>query len=247
MICNLSLNGIEQHLMDVQTKYVKLTSKSAKAWHACRFADDMVVLTRSQEMCENAARELNEFLAPRGMNLSPTKTKITLLRGDYSYFDFVGYRFERCFYHSINKAKWFVVPPMPKRIGLAKKLDVLSRDTSVSIEGYFFKTNQNVRGWINYYITTNARRTLRWLGQYLWIKFYWGFPHGSGDLRNRQLLKHLKAPATEHRVSEYHLTLVIHTKIDGITGGEDITLNGMYLRTQKSSEQTTMHYLHPKL
>ena len=203
MICNLSLNGIEQHLMDVQTKYVRLTSKGAKAWHACRFADDMVVLTRSEEMCQNAAKELNDFLAPRGMNLSAQKTKITSLRGDYSFFDFVGYRFERCFYHSINKAKWFVVPPIHKRSALVEKLDVLSKDTSVSVEGYFIKTNQIVRGWVNYYITTNARRTLRWLGQYLWIKFYWGLYRRLKRTAAAKALKGGRRRISRKRMSSY--------------------------------------------
>lgn len=174
MICNMTLNGIENHLYSTQHKYMRITTKTRRAWYVCRFADDMVVLSHSKELCEIAGKELDSFLEPRGLTLSKEKTKITELTGDYSCFDFVGYRFERCFYPSLGKAKWFVVPPPKNKSRLIEKLDAISRDTSISIEGYFIKTNQIVRGWINFYITTNVKRALGWLGQYLYLKFFWG-------------------------------------------------------------------------
>jgi RNA-directed DNA polymerase len=60
-----------------------------------RYADDMVVLCRSQEEAEAALEKLREWMAEAGLTLHPDKTRTVDMNLAGSYFDFLGYRFQR--------------------------------------------------------------------------------------------------------------------------------------------------------
>src|SRR3954470_22784841 len=59
-----------------------------------RYADDMVVLCRSQAEAEAALSDLGAWVAAHGLTLHPEKTRVVdaTQRGG---FDFLGYHFER--------------------------------------------------------------------------------------------------------------------------------------------------------
>ncbi len=60
-----------------------------------RYADDMVVLCRSQEEAEVALEKLREWMAGAGLTLHPDKTRTVDMSLADSHFDFLGYRFKR--------------------------------------------------------------------------------------------------------------------------------------------------------
>lgn len=60
-----------------------------------RYADDMVVLCRSQEEAEAALEKLREWMAGAGLTLHPDKTRTVDMNLADSHFDFLGYRFQR--------------------------------------------------------------------------------------------------------------------------------------------------------
>ncbi len=60
-----------------------------------RYADDMVVLCRSQEEAGAALEKLREWMAGAGLTLHPDKTRTVEMNLADSHFDFLGYRFQR--------------------------------------------------------------------------------------------------------------------------------------------------------
>lgn len=60
-----------------------------------RYADDMVVLCRSQEEAESALEKLREWMAGAELTLHPDKTRTVDMNQAESHFDFLGYRFKR--------------------------------------------------------------------------------------------------------------------------------------------------------
>ena len=60
-----------------------------------RYADDMVVLCRSQEEAVAALEKLREWMAGAGLTLHPDKTRTVDMNLADSHFDFLGYRFQR--------------------------------------------------------------------------------------------------------------------------------------------------------
>ena len=60
-----------------------------------RYADDMVVLCRSQDEADSALEKLREWMAGAGLTLHPDKTRTVDMNLADSHFDFLGYRFQR--------------------------------------------------------------------------------------------------------------------------------------------------------
>lgn len=67
---------------------------AARGWEMVRYADDFVILCRSQAEAEQALREAQDWTAKAGLNLHPEKTRVVdaTQKGG---FDFLGYHFER--------------------------------------------------------------------------------------------------------------------------------------------------------
>src|SRR5260370_27426052 len=60
-----------------------------------RYADDFVILSRSEEEAERALEEVKQWTAEAGLTLHPEKTRIVDARLKRAGFDFLGYHFER--------------------------------------------------------------------------------------------------------------------------------------------------------
>jgi RNA-directed DNA polymerase len=86
ILANMTLDGLETEL---QRQFARTQrQKSQNKVHLARFADDFVVTGSRKELLENQVRPvIEDFLAPRGLTLSATKTRITHISEG---FDFLG-------------------------------------------------------------------------------------------------------------------------------------------------------------
>jgi len=106
-----------------------------------RYADDFVILCRSEEEARRALREVQEWAALVGLSLHPEKTRIVdaTQRGG---FDFLGYHFERGY-------KW------PRERSTQKLKDAVrertKRTNGHSLEAIIFDLNGTLRGWFAYF------------------------------------------------------------------------------------------------
>ena len=102
-----------------------------------RYADDLVVLCRSQAEAETVLGELGTWVAAHGLTLHPEKTRIVdaTQRGG---FDFLGYHFER-------GTRW------PSKRSERQLRDAIraktGRQTGGSLEAIIARLNPIVRGW----------------------------------------------------------------------------------------------------
>lgn len=113
----------------------------AEGFHMVRYADDFVILCRSEEEAQRALEQVREWTAAAGLSLHPEKTHIvnaTLPGG----FDFLGYHFE-------GGLRW------PRKKSMEKLKETMRRKTrrtsgrsmSVTIAG----VNQTLVGWFEYF------------------------------------------------------------------------------------------------
>ena len=72
LLANIALNGIEEIHSSV------------------RYADDMIIILKPKDDAEKVLDKIKQFLAERGMNISPEKTKVT---ASTDGFDFLGWHF----------------------------------------------------------------------------------------------------------------------------------------------------------
>lgn len=135
-------------------------------WAMVRYADDFVILSRSQAEAQAALDAVRAWVAEAGLTLHPEKTRIVKANAPGG-FDFLGYHFER-------GMRW------PRKKSLNKLKDRLRAKTGRldgrSLQAIVADMNRSLRGWYNYFqhskantfgtVDGYARRRLRSLLQW---------------------------------------------------------------------------------
>jgi RNA-directed DNA polymerase len=112
-----------------------------------RYADDMVVLCRSQEQAATALSMLKEWMEGAGLTLHPDKTRVVEMNQADSHFDFLGYRFKRSRQGRIIR----LVRPKSLR-KLRETIKPKTRRTNgKSMEAIAAELNRTLKGWYGYF------------------------------------------------------------------------------------------------
>ena len=128
MLSNIYLDPLDQKM-------------ARKGFQMVRYADDFVILCRSQSEAETALAEVQQWTAEAGLKLHSVKTRIVdaTTKGG---FDFLGYHFEQCF-------KW------PRKKSIDKLKDAIRaktrRNNGQSLEVIFADVNRTLMGWFEYF------------------------------------------------------------------------------------------------
>jgi RNA-directed DNA polymerase len=113
-----------------------------------RYADDFVILCRTQQEAETALAKVAELTAEKGLTLHPEKTRLVDVRVRGVGFDFLGYHFER-------GTRW------PRKKSLKKLKDTIRRKTrrsnGHSLSAIIAEVNVTLRGWFEYFKHSNRR------------------------------------------------------------------------------------------
>jgi RNA-directed DNA polymerase len=161
---NMTLDGLERLLkerfprhgrkrIDGKFYYLKV--------NLVRFADDFVITGDSQELLETEVRPLVErFLAERGLQLSPEKTRITHINEG---FDFLGYNVRK------YDGKLLVTPSKKNVQAFLEKVRGIIKDKSSAGQEMLIRTlNPVIRGWANYHRHVMASQTFQRVNQAIW-------------------------------------------------------------------------------
>ena len=128
LLANLYLDGLDHQMAQAGYQMV-------------RYADDFVILCRSQADAERAVAQVQQYVAARGLTLHPTKTRL-LDASQQGGFDFLGYHFER-------GLRW------PRRKSLDKLKDKVRehtpRTSGRSLPEIIQKLNRTLHGWFQYF------------------------------------------------------------------------------------------------
>jgi len=140
------MNGIEQEINVL--KYVT----------PVRFADDIVIVARTNEQLDAAKEVVIKFLEPRGLQINESKTKTTTIEGDG--ITYLGYHIKE--YPDITRAvrnaspeKTGIVISKPSKESIKafkQKIKTIVKKNSKSSPGkLIMDLNPVIRGWANYY------------------------------------------------------------------------------------------------
>jgi RNA-directed DNA polymerase len=107
-----------------------------------RYADDLVILCRTEDEARQALDLLGKLTAERGLTLHPDKTRLIDLSLPGEGFDFLGYHFER-------GTRW------PRAKSMKKLKDAIRSKTrrshGDSLAGIIENVNRTLRGWFEYF------------------------------------------------------------------------------------------------
>jgi RNA-directed DNA polymerase len=128
-----------------------------------RYADDFVVLCRSQRQAEAALHASREILAELGLELHPEKTKVVDLREGREGFDFLGWHFRarasgRLLERGIRRYYLHRWPSQRSMKRLRAKIRARTGHNRASddLRDVIAELNPILRGWGNYFRTGNA-------------------------------------------------------------------------------------------
>ena len=140
-----------------------------------RYADDGVVLCRSQAQAEHALAAVGEILALLGLRLHPDKTKVVDLREGKDGLDFLGCHFRA----RMSGRLWaqrrivrYYLHRWPSQTAMARLRDKVRTRTGrnrvgVDIRDVIAELNPILRGWGNYFRTGNAAEKFRQVDKYV--------------------------------------------------------------------------------
>jgi RNA-directed DNA polymerase len=173
LLANISLHGMEDALGIV---YRKSHLKSGKEVEirvgkcaAIRYADDFVILCDTEEAAKQAQERLKEWLAVRGLQLSPEKTQIVHLDKG---FDFLGFNI-RC-YPTLKNASGRKTLITPSKKSVNKIRERLHGEwkslRGTNVAAIIKRLNPIIRGWANYFRTQVSSRIFANLEKYMYKK-----------------------------------------------------------------------------
>jgi RNA-directed DNA polymerase len=142
VIANLALDGLERLL---RAHYPSNTRRARQAKvNLVRFADDFIITGSSYDLLEQEVKALVEqFLRPRGLELSPEKTRITHIEDG---FDFPGR-------HVRKYAGKLLIKPARKNVKafLGKVRKIVKANKQATTANLIAQLNPVIRGWANYH------------------------------------------------------------------------------------------------
>ena len=148
VLANMTLDGLEAMLAE---KFPKATQRGLKM-HMVRYADDFIITGNSKEWLEQEVKPaVVEFLAERGLVLSPEKTKITHI-GDG--FDFLGWNIRK------YNGKLLMKPSKANvKAHLDKIREVIKANKTAKQANLIRLLNPVLRGWANYHCHIVSKET----------------------------------------------------------------------------------------
>ena len=118
---------------------------AAQGLQMVRYADDFVILCRSQAEAEHALAQVRQWCAAEGLVLHPNNTRIVDVRT--GGFDFLGYHFQTT--RRGRLTRW------PRQKSLDKLKDTLRaktrRTAGRALHSILADLNQTLRGWFGYF------------------------------------------------------------------------------------------------
>src|SRR3984893_14884947 len=157
VLANMTLDGLEAKLAE---KFPKARRAGLKM-NMVRYADDFIITGNSKEWLEQEGKPaVVEFLAERGLVLSPEKTKITHIREG---FDFLGWNIRK------YDGKLLMKPSKANvKAHLDKIREVIKANKTAKQANLIRLLNPILRGWANYHSHVVAKETFARVDADVW-------------------------------------------------------------------------------
>jgi RNA-directed DNA polymerase len=174
LLTNIALSVLDDHFAE---KWQQLSATpSAREWRRrkglanyrlVRYADDFVVLVAGNRAdVDDAREEVAGVLAPVGLRLSETKTKVCHIDEG---FDFLGFRIQRQPKPGTSKQVVYTYPNKAALAAVKLKVRTITRQgTNSTLTVLLNRLNPVLRGWTNYFRHGVSKETFNYLSAFAW-------------------------------------------------------------------------------
>lgn len=178
-----------------------------------RYADDFVVLCRTQAQADEALRRVREILEGLALELHPEKTRVVALHEDGEGFVFLGcyLRIVRSYFKGRTYLfRWPSPKSMKSLRAKVKELTDRRRRAGIrDIREVIADLNPVLRGWGNYFRTGNASRQFIAIDHHVWKRLIRLLAKQRG-WRGHKLRRKIRRIRREWPMSRFHDTHGLH-------------------------------------
>ncbi len=188
LLANIALHGMEQALQEALPAYTR-TEAGKRVYYRVnliRYADDLVVLHADLTQLQKAKALLEAWLLPMGLELKPSKTRITHTLQEYegqAGFDFLGCTIRQfpagkthCRAYRDGTPFGFITRIYPSEQSLkthqAELKRVIHQHQTAPQEALISRLNPIIRGWANYFACGNASAAFRKMTHLTYLKLW---------------------------------------------------------------------------
>lgn len=160
----LALSGLERRIRSTNDRQRKREKINMIA-----YADDFIVTASSKELLtDKVMPALVKALAPVGLELSPTKTKITHINDG---FDFLGFNVRKYI-----GGKLLIKPAKANVKAFLKEIRItIKKGVALPTEQLIHTLNSRLTGWVNYYRTSVSSKVFATIDHELFLALLrWG-------------------------------------------------------------------------
>lgn len=174
VLANVALSVLDDHFVQAwQTTMTTSTRRATRRrrglanWRLIRYADDFVaMIAGTREHAEALRDELASVLAPMGLRLSESKTRIVHLDEG---FDYLGFRIQRRRKRGTTKHHVYTYPSKRALASVKTKVRMLTqRSSPLPSAVVLHRVNAVLRGWSNYYRHGVSKATFSYLDEFAW-------------------------------------------------------------------------------
>jgi RNA-directed DNA polymerase len=164
-LANMTLDGLEAEL-EAHFGQRGTPRKARYKVNLCRYADDFVVTGVSRDFLEHEVKPVIErFMAERGLELSPEKTRITSITDG---FDFLGWNFRK------YQGTLLIKPSKESVKAVLNKVRGIVKANKMAKQGSLLRLlNPVLRGWANYHRVAVAKKTFNFVDHQVWRLLWW--------------------------------------------------------------------------
>ncbi len=156
----------QQTMSDHNARY-RRRRKGLANWRLIRYADDWVVMVAGTRTdAETLREEIATVLAPMGLRLSETKTRVVHLREG---FDFLGYHIQWRFKRGTNKRHVYTYPSKKALTSVKHRIRALTcQKAHPDLATLLLGVNSLLRGWCHYFKHGSSSGAFGYLNHYTW-------------------------------------------------------------------------------
>ncbi|WP_027628829.1 group II intron reverse transcriptase/maturase [Ruminiclostridium cellobioparum] len=165
LLANIALHGMEEEL-GVSFYYDRGHKLGRNSVGVIRYADDFVIICKTNKEAESMYQKLSPYLDKRGLTLAENKTKVTHISEG---FDFLGFNLRQ--YKTKTKTV-LLIKPSKDSVKKAKQVikAVFKQLRGNPVKDIITQLNPIIRGLGNYWSGQASKVTYRIMDRYVWIK-----------------------------------------------------------------------------
>jgi RNA-directed DNA polymerase len=133
-----------------------------------RYADDIVIICRTQRQAEHALHAVRLILQKLQLQLHPTKTRLVGMAQEG--FDFLGFHFHKLRAKRTGKLLPYMWPSQKAMKAIRREIHALTSRQRLAegLAAVISQLNPVIAGWRNYFQTGNSTMKRQQLDRYVW-------------------------------------------------------------------------------